>query len=126
MFNLIFRSRYLIAIFLVSVFSCKDADFEKKVDPGLKLQLQQLKQAGQLNTRIPVIFKVNEPIGEEHKAFLSNRDIKIMANIGTIYTASVPAHAVYDLSKMKFVETIQSSRTVKATPSDSLGKIQKY
>jgi len=119
-------SRYMVALFLVSLFSCKDPDFEKKVDPGLKLQLQQLKQAGQLDTRIPLIFKVNEPVGEAHKAFLSNKEIKIMANIGPIYTASAPAHAVYDLSKMKFVETIQSSRTVRATPTDSLGKIQKF
>lgn len=126
MVNLILKTYLILGILVMFFFSCKDADFEKKVDPALKLQLKHLKEASQLDKNIAVVFKVTEPLSEAHEAFLKDKQIKVAAHIGPIYTASVPARAVYDLSKMKFVETIQSSRTLKTTPADSLGNIKKF
>lgn len=126
MANTFLKLNYILGILMLFAFSCKDADFERKVDPGLKLQLKHLKEASQLDNKLPVLFKVTETLTEAHKSFLKEKNIKIIANIGPIYTAALPARSVYDLAKMKFVETIQSSRTLKATPADSSGNVKKF
>lgn len=126
MLNIILKI-IMLTVFLTMVFlSCKDEDFEKKVDPALKLQLKHLNESSRLDENIAVVFKVTEPLTDAHEAFLKEKKIKIAAHIGPIYTASVPARTIYDLSKMKFIETIQSSRTLKTTPADSLNTIKKF
>lgn len=113
-----------IPIFMLS--SCKDPEMEKKIDARLRLQIKTLKESSQLDKNISIVFKTNMPLTDLHKSVLQKKCIKIIANIGHIYTAKLPARFLYDLAKMKFVESIQGSREFNAHPVDSLKQIRKF
>ena len=104
---------------------CKDIEVDKKIDPNFKPFLQNLKDNSQLNQKVSVVFKVNEDITDLHLRVLKNNDVNIIANIGHIYTASLPASKIYNLAKLKFVEYIQSSRRLQTTPGDSIKQAPK-
>ena len=126
MFNYPFFKKFsLILLFCLTFFFCKDIETEKKIDPNLKLRIKNLNETSQLDQNVSVVFKVNEKITDLHLQVLRNNKVKIIANIGHIYTASLPARKIYGLAKMKFVDYIQSSRKYKATPEDSTRAIQK-
>lgn len=125
------NSRLIAIIFFISIVSalligCKDPKVERKIDPLLRHQINNLKTTAQLENSISVVFKTNEPLTDEHKTALQVRGISILGNIGNIYTARMPASAVYDLAKMRFTESIQGSREMKAHPKDSTNTIQKF
>ena len=126
MFNYhFFKKISLILLFCSTFFFCKDIETEKKIDPNLKLRIKNLNETSQLDQKLSVVFKVNEDITDLHRQLLRKNEVKIIANIGHIYTASLPARKIYDLAKMKFVDYIQSSREYKANPEDSTRAIQK-
>ena len=85
-------------------FYCKDIETEKKIDPNFKIILQNLKDNSKLDQQISVVFKVNEDITDLHKRVLKNNKVKIIANIGHIYTASLPANKVYNLADAVIVD----------------------
>ena len=114
---------YFLIIFLIAVGtfqSCKDPEVERKIDAHLRLQIKNLNEASQLDKIISIVFKSNEQLTDLHREVLKNKGIEIVANIGSIYTAKLPANSLYDLAKMKFVESIQGAREFKAHPVDSL------
>ena len=117
-----------IAMLILSVFllMCRDPEVERKIDPYLRLQIKNLKATAQLENSISVVFKTNEQLTDEHKSVLEKKRILITGNIGNIYTAKLPASAVYDLAKMRFTGSIQGSREMKAHPKDSENSIQKF
>jgi len=98
---------------------CKEVEIEKKIDPNLRLHLNNLKSASQLDQKITIIFKVNENITDSQHQVLRKHEIKVVSNIGHIYTASLPARKIPDLANMKFVEYIQSSKKFKTTTRDT-------
>lgn len=100
--------------------SCKDPEAEKKIDAHLRLQIKTLQENAQLDKTLSILFKATEDLTDLHKSVLENKGVKITANIGRIYTATLPARFLYDLAKMKFVESIQGSREFKIHPLDSL------
>jgi len=106
-------------------FSCKDIETEKKIDPDLKLRIKNLAKTSQLDQKLSIVFKVNEDITDLHRQVLQNNKVKIIANIGHIYTASVPANKIYNLAKMKFIDYVQSSKVKKNYPMDSTNAIKK-
>ena len=110
----------LLFMFVLTTLFCKDPEVEKKVDAHLRLQIQNLKDTSQLDKTISIVFKSNEQLTDLHHQVLQNKGIEIVANIGSIYTAKLPARSLYDLAKMRFVESIQGSREFKAHPVDSL------
>jgi len=112
-------------LFLV-VAACKDPEVERKIDAHLRLHIKTLQENSQLDKIISIVFKSNETLTDLHKKVLEKKGIKISANIGYIYSATLPAKSLYDLAKMRFVESIQGSREFKIHPSDSLNKIQKF
>ncbi len=116
----------LLSILIFMLSSCKDPDMEKKIDARLRLQIKTLEESSQLDKNILIVFKTNVALTDLHKSVFQKKGIKIIANIGHIYTAKLPAKALYDLAKMKFVESIEGSREFKAHPSDSLGKTRKF
>ena len=125
------NSRLIIIIIAMSILSavllmCKDPEVERKIDPYLRLQIKNLKATAQLENSLSVVFKTNEQLTDEHKTVLEKKGILITGNIGNIYTARMPARAVYDLAKMRFTESIQGSREMKAHPRDSVNTIQKF
>jgi hypothetical protein len=109
----------VISILSFFLLMCKDPEAERKIDPYLRLQIKNLKATAQLENSISVVFKTNEQLTDEHKAVLEKKGISITGNIGNIYTAKLPASAVYDLARMRFTESIQGSREMKAHPRDS-------
>ena len=114
---------FFLMIFLIlagTIQSCKDPEVERKIDAHLRLQIKTLQEASQLDKTISIVFKSNEQLTDLHREVLQNNGIKIVANIGSIYTAKLPASSLYDLAKMKFVESIQGAREFKAHPVDSL------
>lgn len=120
-------ANYLFALLFTLFFvflNCKDPEVERKIDANLRLQIKNLHATSQLDQSISIVFKTNETLTDLHKTVLKDKNINITANIGNIYTANLPASALYDLAKMKFVESIQGSREVKLHPVDSLKKIQ--
>ncbi|OQX95700.1 hypothetical protein B6I21_04055 [candidate division KSB1 bacterium 4572_119] len=108
----------IIPVFLF--YGCKEPELGKKVDPGLKLKIQNLHKASKLDQNITVLFKANEPLTDLHHSVLTQKKIKIKASIGHIHTAIMPASAIYDLAKMKFIDSIQGSKKFEAHSSDSL------
>lgn len=117
-------SRLMMILFFISILSiflisCKDPEVERKIDPLLRLQLKNLKTSAQLENSISVVFKTNETLTDEHKTVLEKKGISITGNIGNIYTAKLPAKAVYELAKMRFTDSIQGSREMKAHPKDT-------
>jgi hypothetical protein len=125
------NSRLIIIFIVMSILSvfllmCRDPEVERKLDPYLRLQVKNLKETAQLDNSISVVFKTNEQLTDEHKAVLEKKGISITGNIGNIYTAKLPAKAVYDLAKMRFTDSIQGSREMKAHPKDSENSIQKF
>ena len=110
----------MLVVFLLTIIFCKDPEVERKIDAHLRLQVKELKEASQLDKTISIVFKSNEQLTDLHREVLQNKGIKIVANIGSIYTAKLPANSLYDLAKMKFVESIQGAREFKAHPVDSL------
>ena len=123
--NLFLKKFFILFFVCPTFFFCKDIETEKKIDPNLKLRIKNLNETSQLDQKLSVVFKVNEEVTDLHRQLLRKNEIKIIANIGPIYTASLPARKIYDLAKMKFVDHIQSSREYKANPEDSTGAIQK-
>jgi len=116
-------SALLFILFFVFL-TCKDPEIERKIDANLRLQIKNLHATSQLDQNISIVFKTNETLTDLHKTVLKDKNINITANIGNIYTANLPASALYDLAKMRFVESIQGSREVKIHPVDSLKRIQ--
>lgn len=110
----------MLFVFLLMTLFCKDPEVERKIDAHLKLQLQNLKDTAQLDKTIAIVFKSNEQLTDLHREVLQKQGIAIVANIGSIYTARLPARSLYDLAKMRFVESIQGAREYKAQPVDSL------
>lgn len=117
--NLNYFIAMLSLVFLV-LYSCKDPEVERKIDAPLKLQIKTLQETDQLDKPLSILFKTTEDLTDMHKSVFENKGIKITANIGRIYTATLPARMLYDLAKMKFVESIQGSREFKIQPFDSL------
>ena len=120
-----FKKAVVLSFFCSVLFFCKDIEIEKKIDANLRLQLKNQKVASQLDQKLTIIFKVNEEITGLHRQVLSRIDVKIIANIGHIYTASIPARNIIDLARMKFVTYIQSSKEFKMSPGDSIKQIIK-
>lgn len=110
----------ILSIFLLMTLFCKDPEVERKIDAHLKLRVQNLKDTSQLEKTISIVFKSNEPLTDLHREVLKNNGIEIVANIGSIYTAKLPARSLYDLAKMRFVESIQGAREMKIHSIDSL------
>ena len=98
---------------------------ERKIDANLQFKMKSLKESARLDENVSVVFKTNETLTDQHKAVLQKKGIRVMANIGNIYTATLPVRKVYDLAKMRFVESIQGSKEFKAHPIDSSRTIQK-
>lgn len=120
---------HILALFFILIFiaiSCKDPEIERKIDAHLRLQIKTLTASSQLDNNISIVFKTNEELTDEHKNVLQKQNINITANIGYIYTATLPARALYDLAKMRCVESIQGSRELTIQPPDTLKPIQKF
>ena len=110
----------LVLIICCSILSfCKEVEIEKKIDPSLRLYLKNQKETSQLDQHITIIFKVNEGINDSHVQVLGKNHIKIISNIGFIYTASLPARNILNLAKMKFVEYIERPQKFKTTTRDT-------
>jgi hypothetical protein len=99
---------------------CKEAGIEKKFDPNLRLKLRNMSQVAPSDQSILIVFKMNEKITDKHKEIFEQNGVHLIANIGQICTANVPAQKIIDLAKMKFVDYIQSSRNFETASSDSI------
>lgn len=121
----IFYFMFIISLSLMCI-SCKDNEAEKKIGANLKFKIKQLYDSSKNDQILNVVLKSNETLTDFHKKVLQNKGVKILANIGNIYTASLPARLVYELAGMKFVDSIQSSKEVRTNSKDSVGVIQKF
>lgn len=120
---------YLVTIFFILIFTllaCKDPEAEKKIDANLRVEIKALDEGSQLDQTISIIFKSNEELTDLHREMLQKKGVQIVANMGQIYTAKLPARSLYDLAKMRFVDSIEGSNELKIHPPDSTGKIQKF
>ena len=122
-FHNVLKTIFICFILCIIFLTCKDA--EKKIDANLKLNIKNLKETSRLDQNLYIVFKVNEDITDLHLQVLRKNKVKIIANIGNIYTASLPAKKVYNLAKLKFVEYIQGSKEKSATPIDSTKTIRR-
>jgi len=113
------RKLPVVLLFCFIFVFCKDLETEKKIDPALKLYLKNQQNEDKLNQPITIIFKVNEELTDLHLQVLRRKKVNVIANIGHIYTASLPQKNILALAKLKFVDYIQGSRKLKTTPKDS-------
>ncbi len=117
------KSIYLLL--LLSLFiGCRDSEAERKIDGNLKSELLRLKDKGQPDQRIAILFMINEELTDLHHEVLRQKGIEIKTNIGKIYTATIPAKSVYSFAKLRFIDSIQGQSMLKAFPADS-SSIQK-
>lgn len=122
--NSYINNLFTLALAMGFIFlTCKDQEAEKKIDANLRMQINNLQQTSRLDQTISIVFKTNETLTDLHKSVLKKQNINITANIGNIYTATLPANELYNLAKMKFVESIQGSRQLKIHPVDSLKRL---
>lgn len=112
---------FIFLLFSFAIIGCKEEDKQalQKVSPGLRSTLLNLEKTGDREKPITVVFRVNEDLTDLHYDVLKRKKVKIIANIGPIFTASLPAEKVIDLAKMKFVDYIQGERTFKINPPDT-------
>ena len=112
---------FITLFFALFLLNCKEEDKKalQKISPELRSALLDLNKTGDKQKRITVVFKVNEDLTDLHYEVLKRKKVKIIANIGPIFTASLPAEKVIDLAKMKFIDHIQGERTFKLTPVDT-------
>ena len=116
----------LFGVLVIATLSCKDPEVERKIDAQLRMQIKMLIEADQLDRTLSIVFKSNGPLTDLHRQVLKDKGIEINANIGQIYTAKLQAQSLYDLAKMRFVESIQGSREVKIQSVDSLNQVPKF
>jgi predicted methyltransferase len=117
---------YLVALAAIFILTqCKDPAVEKKIDAHLRMKMMTLKQSAQAEATVAVVFKASETLTESHKMVLQKKGIHVTAGIGNIYSATLPANKIYDLAKMRFVESIQGSKEFQIPLTDSTRTIQK-
>ncbi|MBN1155687.1 hypothetical protein JXB12_12285 [candidate division KSB1 bacterium] len=119
-------SKFIVSGILISLLmtvlytaGCRDPEAERKIDGNLKSELLHYKQKKELDKRIVILFKINEDLTELHHEMLADRGVEISANIGPIFTATIPAKQVYNLAKMRFITFIQSQSKLKIHTPDS-------
>lgn len=113
------KIQFILLFSLLIVFSCKEKEIEKKIDPGLRLYLKHQKDASLLDQQATIVFKAKEDLTETQTKLLQKTDIKIISNNGSIYTASLPTQRIIDLAKMEFIEFIQRPQKFKTTTRDT-------
>ncbi|MCI0513956.1 hypothetical protein L0128_12140 [candidate division KSB1 bacterium] len=110
------RRLLIFSIILIAVgANCYDPAAERKIDPYLKLKIEQLAARSQLEQPILILFKSSEELNETHLQVLQKKKIQIQANIGNIYTATTTAQGISELAKMRFVLSIEPSKELKRT-----------
>jgi len=103
---------FLISI--CTIFSaCRDYEAEKKIDPHLRVKMEELIRSGQTDKKLLILFKVIEELNEAHQIVLQKKGIHIQANIRQIYTAVASTKSIYELAKMRFVIYIEPSKEMK-------------
>ncbi len=114
-----FMMMWIVPVLCLLLITCKDPDVIKKLDAGLKVELKRRHETNQLDERISVVLRVNEEITDLHHQVLEAKGVKISANIGYIYTATLPAKQVYEVAKFRFVDYVQGQKKFRTFPSDS-------
>jgi hypothetical protein len=95
--------------------NCHDPAAERKIDPYLKLKIEQLAARSQLDQPILILFRTSEELNETHLVVLQKKKIQIQANIGNICTATTTAQGISELAKMRFVLSIEPSKELMRT-----------
>ena len=106
-------------IISIAFSGCRDKNAERKIDANLKTRLLQLKETNDLDKRVTILFRINEDLTELHHEVMENKGVEISTNIGSIYTATIPAKSIYGFAKMRFIDYIQGQTTLKTHPADS-------
>jgi hypothetical protein len=112
-------SVFFFIIFCLFLITCRDPEIEKKIDPGLKRQLLQLKQNSQLDKPVSIVFRVNEEFTPLHSETLTNRGLRIVGHIGNIYTGTIQAKSVYEIARFRFVDYVQGSQKIQTHSADT-------
>ncbi|MBN1349005.1 hypothetical protein JXJ21_06325 [candidate division KSB1 bacterium] len=99
-----------LVIALLSCLRCKEEKLIQKVDPVLRIELQDLEQRKQLDTPLLVLIKANEDFTDVHRAILKKYDVTLHASIAHIHTASMPASSIYKITRFRFIEYIEASK----------------
>lgn len=100
----------IVLILLLLFINCRDYESEKKIDPYLKVLLQNLYQANRLDQQLLILFRSNEELTSRHHAVLQKKGVKISANIGGLYTAKATPQGIYYLARLRCVISIQPSK----------------
>ncbi len=85
-------------------------DWERKIDPRLRLEMQgvQAKRSGQKN--YPVLIKFKTPLSGAQKSELEKNHVRLLSQTGDIATALLPAPAISELAKKDYVIYLEWSK----------------
>lgn len=101
---------YLMAV-VALLFGCRpDPEAEKKINPYLKIWMQELTETERQTEVISVLFKINDDLTENHYAWFRNNGIEIKAQIDLLCAAQTNAIGIYKLSSQRFVINVAPSK----------------
>ncbi|MCK5738141.1 hypothetical protein KAH55_03125 [bacterium] len=104
------KTVYLIAV-IALVFGCRpDPDAEKKIDPYLKIWIQELTEAERRTEVVSVLFKINDDLTENHYAWFRNNGVEIKAQIDLLCAAQTNVIGIYKLASQRFVIQVAPSK----------------
>ncbi len=112
-------SRVLLCLLFAFGFACKDPDVLKKMDENLKAELKRLSDAKQLDRQISIVIRTNEALTDTHLEVLKREGVEVSANIGNIYTITLPAKNLRGVARLKFIDFLQGQKTFRTSPPQS-------
>jgi hypothetical protein len=89
---------------------CNDPNANRKIDPYLKVIIENMVENSQTDKKIQLIFKINDELSDAHKKVLEKKGITLQATLGNICTASATMKSVYELAQLRFVTSIEPSK----------------
>ena len=107
----IMRKTLLLSITLVLVLGCRpDQEAEKKIDPYLKMWMQELTEEQRYAEVVTILFKINDELTENHYAWMRKNGILLKAQMESLCAAQTNAIGIYLLARQRFVNEITPSK----------------
>ena len=100
----------VLLIGLVAGSGCKEEDAEviNKLDPGLKLQVEQLER-----TMLSVILRTKAELDTSQQQTLESHGVTIQSHIGAIYVCRIPLKSILPVAREEFVVRLEAPKELK-------------
>lgn len=91
----------------------KDLSDNTKIDPVLRIDLEELKSGGNPDREIDVLIRTEKEITSGDRAALEKEGVKISSSSGNVLSARVRLGSIENISRFEFVTYIEKSRKLR-------------